>query len=162
MLEKPKSPAPGRRRFERLNVIVSILIAVWVPSILLLVISYTILTRTLESKILRDRQALVQLIGHLVGDDLSRTGAVVDYYQTFQQLREILSSPNAAAEGQTWLTAPYFSQPRLDGMFLADAEGRLIAWIPPYPGRGWAGSGSSSPTRRWTIGGWRVSNAHWS
>lgn len=115
--------------------IVSILIAGWVPSILMLVISYTILTRTLESKILRDRQALVQLIGHLVGDDLSRTGAVVDYYQTFQQLREILSSPNAAAEGQRWLTETYFSQPRIDGMFLADAEGRLIASIPPEPAR---------------------------
>ena len=135
MREKSKIPTAGRGRFERLNVIVSILIAGWVPSILMLVISYTILTRTLESKILRDRQALVQLIGHLVGDDLSRTGAVVDYYQTFQQLRDILSSPNAAAEGQKWLTETYFSQPRIDGMFLADRRGRLIASIPPEPTR---------------------------
>jgi hypothetical protein len=42
-----------------------------------LTVSYTILTRTLESKILRDRQAFVQLIAHLVGDDLTRTGAFV-------------------------------------------------------------------------------------
>ena len=39
----------------------------------MLVVSYTILTNTLESKILRDRQTFVHLIAHLVGDDLSRT-----------------------------------------------------------------------------------------
>ncbi len=133
MREKSKFPIASRGRFERLNVIISILIAGWVPSILMLVISYTILTRTLETKILRDRQALVQLIAHLVGDDLSRTGAVVDYYQTFQQLREILSSPDTAVEGQQWLADTYFSHPRIDGMFLTDADGRLIASIPPEP-----------------------------
>src|SRR4028119_1513451 len=79
---------PSRRhdrdgdRFERFNIVVAILIAGWVPSILMLVVSYTILTHTLESKILRDRQTFVQLIGHLVGDDFSRTGGPLEYYQT--------------------------------------------------------------------------------
>ncbi len=114
--------------------VVIILIAGWVPSIFMLAISYTILTRTLESKILRDRQTFVQLIAHFVGDDLSRTGAVVEYYQTFQHLGEILSSPYAEVEGQKWLTETYYSQPRIDGMFLANSDGHLIASIPPEPG----------------------------
>src|SRR5213082_1933604 len=41
-----------RGRFERLKIIFPILLAGWIPSILTLVVSYTILTRTLESKIL--------------------------------------------------------------------------------------------------------------
>ncbi len=134
MREKSKFPSGSRGRFERLNVVASILIAGWVPSILMLAISYTILTRTLESKILRDRQAFVQLIAHFVGDDLSRTGAVVDYYQTFQHLKQVLSSPYAEFEGQKWLTETYYSQPRIDGMFLTNAQGKLIASIPPEPG----------------------------
>src|SRR5207249_1618556 len=45
-----------RGRFERLKIIFPILLARWIPSILTLVVSYTILTKTLESRILRDRQ----------------------------------------------------------------------------------------------------------
>ena len=81
-------PTPGgletadRDRFERFNIVIAILLAGWTPSILMLVVSYTMLTNTLESKILHDRQAFVQLIAHLVGDDLSRTGSVIEYYQT--------------------------------------------------------------------------------
>jgi signal transduction histidine kinase/ActR/RegA family two-component response regulator len=131
--EKSKKSSGSRGRFERLNVVLSILIAGWVPSIMMLVVSYTILTRTLETKILRDRQAFVQLIAHLVGDDLTRTGAVVDYYQTFQQVTQILSGPFPQVEGQRWLTEIYFSHPRIDGMFLAAPDGTLIASIPPEP-----------------------------
>ena len=40
-------------------------------SILMLLISYTTLKKTLESKILRDRQTFVQLVGHLVDEDLA-------------------------------------------------------------------------------------------
>ena len=56
-----------RDRFERFNIAFPILLAGWVPSILTLVVSYTILTKTLESKILRDRQTFVELIAHMVG-----------------------------------------------------------------------------------------------
>ena len=55
----------ARNRFERFNIVFPILLAGWVPSILTLVVSYTILSNTLESKILRDRQTFVQLIGRL-------------------------------------------------------------------------------------------------
>ena len=42
-------------RFERFNIVVAILLAGWVPSVLMLGFSYSILTNTLESKILHDR-----------------------------------------------------------------------------------------------------------
>ena len=67
-----------RDRLQRYNIVIAILLAGWFPSILMLVVSYTILTNTLESKILHDRQTFVQLIAHLVGDDLSRTGSVIE------------------------------------------------------------------------------------
>ena len=133
MREKNKFPHGSRGRFERLNVIVSILIAGWVPSILMLGISYTILTRTLESKILRDRQTFVKLIAHLVGDDIGRTGAVVAYYQTSSPLRDLFNSPFRQIEGEKWLAETFYSHPRIDGMFLTDADGVLIASIPAQP-----------------------------
>ena len=67
-----------RTRFERFNIVIAILLAGWVPSILMLWVAYTILTRTLETKILRDRQTLVQLIAHLVGDDLTGKTTIID------------------------------------------------------------------------------------
>src|SRR6058998_2181787 len=91
-----------RGRFERFNIVFPILLAGWVPSILTLVVSYTILTRTLESKILRDRQTFVQLIGHLVGDDLGRTGGIIEYYQTQPALGKILTSPAPEPLAQEW------------------------------------------------------------
>src|SRR5947207_1197042 len=122
-----------RDRLERFNIGLLILLAGWVPSILTLVVSYTILTRTLESKILRDRQTLVQLIGHLIGDDLSRTSGVIEYYQTLPDIARMLTGPNASAVAQQWLSSAFYSQPRVDGMFVTDAEGRLIASLPVIP-----------------------------
>src|ERR1700676_298445 len=101
-------------RFERFNIVFPILLAGWVPSILTLVVSYTILTNTLESKILRDRQTFVQLIGHLVGDDLSRTGGIIEYYQTFPDVARILATPNAQMAAQQWLGSTFYSHPRID------------------------------------------------
>jgi len=79
-----------RDRFQRFNIVFPILLAGWVPSILTLVVSYTILTNTLESKILRDRQTFIQLIAHLVGDDLSRTRGIIEYYQTLPDVAKLL------------------------------------------------------------------------
>jgi len=122
-----------RYRFERFNIVFPILLAGWVPSILTLVVSYTILTNTLESKILRDRQTFVQLIGHLVGDDLSRTGGIIEYYQNLPEVAKILTSPSAPPAAQQWLSATFYSHPRIDGMFMADSSGRLIGAIPSTP-----------------------------
>src|SRR3954465_6724756 len=83
-----------RNRFERFNIVVAILLAGWVPSVLMLWVAYTILTKTLETKILRDRQTFVQLIAHLVGDDLAAKNSVIEYYQTQPNIAKILTDPN--------------------------------------------------------------------
>src|SRR5450755_2177327 len=114
-------------RFERFNIVVAILLAGWVPPILMLVVSYTILTNTLESKILRDRQTFVQLIGHLVSDDFSRTGGIIEYYQTQPDVAKIVTSPQTEAVARQWLNQTFYSHPRIDGMFIAARDGRLIA-----------------------------------
>src|SRR4029079_2621981 len=116
--EQEKLRSRPRRRFERLNVVIAILIAGWVPVVFMLMVSYTILSNTLESKILRDRQTFVQLIAHLVGDDLGRSSAIVDKYQTYLPVGNIFSAryPDLAAKG--WLQETYYSHPRIDGMFL--------------------------------------------
>ena len=123
----------ARDRLERFNIVFTILLAGWVPSILVLWLSYTILSTTLESKVRRDRQTFVQLIGHLVGDDLSRTSGVIEYYQTLPEMAKILTSPNAHVVGQQWLGSTFYEHPRIDGMFLAGRDGRLIASLPANP-----------------------------
>jgi hypothetical protein len=109
-----------RNRFERFNIVFPILLAGWVPSILTFVVSYTILTDTLESKILRDRQTFVHLIGHLAGDDLSRTASIIEYYQTLPDFTKILTSSNPRSTAQQWLGATFYAHPRIDGMFITD------------------------------------------
>ena len=127
-------PKKGRHdRFERFNIVVSILLAGWVPSILTVWFSYAFLTKMLESKILRDRQTFVQLISRLVGDDLSRTQGIIDYYQTLPDVARILNSSNPQSAGQQWLGTTFYSHPRIDGMFLTGRDGRLIASIPFNP-----------------------------
>src|ERR1700720_3300413 len=115
-----------RNRLGRFNIVFAILLAGWLPSILSLFFSYTILTRTLKSKILRDRQTFVELIGHLIGDDLSRTSGIIDYYQTLPEVAKIYSSANTQLAAQQWLSATFYLHPRIDGMFIAGRDGRLI------------------------------------
>jgi signal transduction histidine kinase/CheY-like chemotaxis protein len=122
-----------RDRFGGFNTVFPILLAGWVPAVLTLFVSYTILSNTLESKILRDRQTFVQLIAHLVGDDLAGKRSLIEYYQTLPEVAQILTAPNPAPIGQQWLNQAFFSHPRIDGMFLTDAEGRLIASVPALP-----------------------------
>src|SRR5204862_8063446 len=100
-----------RDRLARYNIVIAILLAGWFPSILMLVISYTILTKTLETKILHDRQTFVQLIAHLVGDDLSHAGSVIEYYQTQPDVAKILTGPVASTGAQHWLTQTFSSHP---------------------------------------------------
>ena len=120
-------------RFERFNIVVSILLAGWVPSIVILFASFTVLGPRLESKILRDRQTFVQLISRLVGDDLSRTQGIIDYYQTLPDVSRILNSSNPQSAAQQWIGTTFYSHPRIDGMFLTGRDGRLIASIPYDP-----------------------------
>src|SRR6266567_2121735 len=122
-----------RGRFERLKIIFPILLAGWIPSILTLVVSYTILTKTLESRILSDRQNFIQLVGHLVNHDLSRTSGIIEYYQTLPEVAKILSAPNPQAAAEQWLSSAFYSHPLIDGMFMTAPDGRLIASIPNDP-----------------------------
>src|SRR2546423_3201729 len=115
---REKASHAERSRFERFNIVFPILLAGWVPSILTLVVSYTILSNTLESKILRDRQTFVQLIGHLIGDDLSRTSGIIEYYQTSPEVSKVLAAPTAQVAAQQWLGTAFFLPPPLDGMFV--------------------------------------------
>src|SRR5947199_774499 len=117
-------------RFERFNIVVAILLAGWVPSILMLVVSYTILTNTLETKILRDRQTFVELVAHMVGDDLGRTGGIIEYYQTQPDIAKTLQESNAAAAAQQWVNDTFYSHPRIDGLFIVSRDGKLIASVP--------------------------------
>src|SRR5437667_6971025 len=91
-----------QHRFEGFKIVFPILLAGWIPSILTLIVSYTILRDTLESRILRDRQTLIQLVGHLVGHDLSRSSSVIEYYQTLPEMVNNLSAPNPQVT-QQWL-----------------------------------------------------------
>jgi signal transduction histidine kinase/CheY-like chemotaxis protein len=119
-------------RFERFNIVVSILLAGWVPSILTVWFSYAFLTKMLETRILRDRQTFVQLISRMVGDDLSRTEGIIEYYQTLPDVARILNSSNPQSAAQQWLGSTFYSHPRIDGMFVTGRDGKLIASI-PYP-----------------------------
>jgi signal transduction histidine kinase/CheY-like chemotaxis protein len=120
-------------RFERSKIIIPILLAGWIPSVLTLIVSYTILRDTLESRILRDRQTLVQLLGHVVGTDLSSSSALINYYETLPEVARILSSPDPAPATQQWLNSAFYSHPNIDGMFLAAPDGALLASIPTAP-----------------------------
>jgi len=122
-----------RDRFERFKIIFPILLAGWIPSILTLIVSYTILRDTLESRILRDRQTLIQLVGHLVGHDLNRSSAIINYYQTLPEVARILSAANPTPVAQQWLNSAFYSHPNIDGMFLTAPDGALIASIPTAP-----------------------------
>ncbi|PYI49429.1 MAG: hypothetical protein DMF10_01475, partial [Verrucomicrobia bacterium] len=122
-----------RDRFERFSIIFPILLAGWIPSILTLIVSYTILRDTLESRILRDRQTLIQLVGHLVGHDLNRSSAIINYYQTLPEVARILSGTNPPPAAQQWLNSAFYSHPNIDGMFFTAPDGALIASIPTAP-----------------------------
>jgi len=125
-----------RDRFERFTIIFPILLAGWIPSVLTLIVSYTILRDTLESRILRDRQTLIQLVGHLVGHDLSRSSAIINYYQTLPEVTRVLSAANPTPVAQPWLNSAFYSHPNIDGMFLTAPDGALIASIPTAPTSG--------------------------
>ena len=122
-----------RDRFERLKIILPILLAGWIPSVLTLIVSYTILRDTLETRILRDRQTLIQLVGHLVGHELSRISSIIGYYQTLPEVARVLSTPDPDPLAQQWVSSAFYSHPQIDGMFMTAPDGRLRASIPTDP-----------------------------
>src|SRR6267154_2612215 len=122
-----------RDRFERTKIIIPILLAGWIPSVLTLIVSYTILRDTLESRILRDRHTLVQLLGHVVRTDLSRSSEIINYYESLPEVARILGSSNHVLAAQQWVNSAFYSHPNVDGMFLAAPDGALLGSIPTTP-----------------------------
>src|SRR5437762_14159882 len=133
MASRTAKPSKAGKRLERYDIVFTVLIAGWFPSILMLLVSYTTLQQTLESKILRDRQTFLQLIGRLVDDDLARTASVVSYYQTLPDMEGIFTAPNAEAQAQEWIAQKLFSYPRIDGMFITTIDGKLLGSLPGIP-----------------------------
>jgi len=129
----PLTTGKTGRKLERFDIVLTVLLAGWVPSILMLLISYTTLKNTLESKILRDRQTFVQLVAHLVDDDLASTASIISYYQTLPDMERLFTAPNPQDGAQQWIVARFFSYPRIDGMFIASAEGKLLGSLPAAP-----------------------------
>ena len=126
-------PTKTRRNLERFDIVLTVLLAGWVPSILMLLVSYTTLKKTLESKILRDRQTFVQLIGHLVDDDLASTASIISYYQTLPDMERLFTAPNPQDAAQQWIAAKFFSYPRIDGMFIAPPTANSWLTLRPHP-----------------------------
>src|SRR5437879_3621037 len=133
MGQRPVTTTNTRRNLERFDIVLTVLLAGWVPSILMLLVSYTTLKNTLESKILRDRQTFVQLVGHLVDDDLASTASIISYYQTLPDMERLFVVPNPQDTAQQWIAAKFFSYPRIDGMFIASADGKLLGTLPAAP-----------------------------
>src|SRR5207244_12042487 len=105
----PVTTRKAGRNLERFDIVLTVLLAGWVPSILMLLISYTTLKKTLESKILRDRQTFVQLVGHLVDDDLAGTASIIAYYQTLPDMERLFTAPNSQDMRHQWLVQKFFT-----------------------------------------------------
>src|SRR5436309_670407 len=133
MGQRPVTTTKTRRNLERFDIVLTVLLAGWVPSILMLLVSYTTLKKTLESKILRDRQTFVQLVGHLVDEDLASTASIVAYYQTLPDMERVFAAPNPSEAAQQWIAQKFFAYPRIDGMFIATADGKLVGTLPAAP-----------------------------
>jgi len=102
------------------------------------VISYSILRGTIESSIVRDRQTLVLSLARLVNAETSRPGEMLEYYQNTPVVQAMVQRAPGDPDVQTWLADAFYSHPRVDGMFITDATGRLIGSI-PATGPEWLG-----------------------
>jgi signal transduction histidine kinase/ActR/RegA family two-component response regulator len=116
--------------FKPWDVALALFLAGCVPTILMAVISYSILRGTLESSIVRDRHTLVLSLARLVNAETSRPGEMIEYYQNTPYVQQLVTRQPGDPEVQAWLSDAFFSHPRIDGMFMTDAAGRLIASIP--------------------------------
>lgn len=131
--------------FKPLDLALALFLAGCVPTILMAMISYTTLRGTLESSILRDRNALVLTLGRLVNGEPTRQGEMLEYYVNTPQVRQFVLRPYGDPQVQSWLAEAFYSHPRTDGMFLTDAAGKLICAIP---------SNDTAPGKDFSSGHW--------
>jgi signal transduction histidine kinase/ActR/RegA family two-component response regulator len=109
---------------------VALFLAGWVPTVLMAVISFSILRGTLESSIVRDRHTLVLELARLINSETSHPGEMLEYYQNSPQVQQFVLRPPGDPTVQAWLSDAFYAHPRLDGMFITDANGRLIDAVP--------------------------------
>ncbi len=121
-----------RPRLRPFQLTLVILVAGWVPSVLMAFIAYSILRDTLESRILNEEFTLARGVAQLIDFDLIRNGEVMEYYQTLPRTREVIDLADSMT-AEEWLATIYYSHPRIDGMFLTNAKGELVGSLPPAP-----------------------------
>jgi signal transduction histidine kinase/ActR/RegA family two-component response regulator len=117
-------------RFKPWDVALALFLAGCVPTLLMAVISYSILRGTLESSIVRDRHTLVVSLARLINSETSRPGEMLEYYRTNPLVQQYMTRAPGDPEVQAWISDAFYSHPRLDGMFITDADGKLIDSIP--------------------------------
>jgi signal transduction histidine kinase/CheY-like chemotaxis protein len=121
---------PKKRPFKPLDVALALFLAGFVPTVLMGLVSYSMLRGTLESRIGQDRHTLVASLARLINGETSRPGEMLDYYRTVPSVQRYALRAPGDAGVEAWLYDAFNSHTRLDGMFLTDANGRLIDSVP--------------------------------
>lgn len=127
----PKNADPPDRapRVRTWRLVLLVLLAGWLPSLLMAFIAYAYLQAAFQERIQVNELNVVRAMSRLVEADLGQSAEVVEYYQTLPKTREISQhAPDKAL--QDWLASVYYSHPRIDGVFLTDAQGRLLGSLP--------------------------------
>ncbi|MEA3186469.1 MAG: two-component system, chemotaxis family, CheB/CheR fusion protein [Chthoniobacter sp.] len=142
-------------RFKPLDISIAVFLAGCAPAILMALVAYSILSRTLEDKIVVDRHTLVESLAGQIGSDIRRTADVVEYYQNLPLTQRMVLRPFRDASAEDWLAETFYSHPQIDGMFLTDPAGKLIASIPATS----ASSGQDFASKEWLPGARQASGA---
>ncbi len=125
---------PRKTPFKPLDIAIALFLAGVVPTVLMGLVSFTMLRSTLENRLVPDRHTLVVSLARLINGEISRPGDMIDYYRTTPQVKQFVQRKPGDPEVEAWMYDAYNSHPRLDGMFLTDAAGRLIDSVPtPRP-----------------------------
>ena len=142
---------PGKPRLKPYQLTLAMLVAGWVPSLLMAFVSYSILRETLESRIINEELTLTRSVAQLIDRDFANTGEVMEHYQGLPVTQTMLRL-NARLAIQSWLSTSISNYPSVDGMFVADRNGRLIESWPLQP----ASRGRDYAARNWLPGAIRA------
>lgn len=116
-------------RLRTWRLVLLVLAAGWVPTLLMAFIAYAYLSAALQTRIQVNELNVVRTLARLVEADLGQTAEVVEFYQSLPRTIEMTrQKPDPSM--QDWLASIYYSHPRIDGMFLTDTKGKLLAALP--------------------------------
>src|SRR5207244_9208117 len=65
--------------------------------------------------------------------ELAHTASILSYYHPLPDMERLLAAPNSQDTGQQWVADKFFTYPRIDGMFIATADGKLLGTLPAAP-----------------------------